>query len=63
MSTEPLAVDNVARHLGDAGWRRMTGRDIRPKTLGRSWPFKLSQVDEWIEAGPPVEFKGVAEQG
>ncbi len=45
------AVDEVAKHLGeakDSNYRRIEIRSLPAHKVGRLWKFKLSQVDEWV---------------
>lgn len=48
------SVDDVAEHLGiakDTVYRWIESKGMPAHKVGRLWKFKLSQVDEWIEAG------------
>jgi excisionase family DNA binding protein len=48
------SVDEVAKHLGiakDTVYRWIESKGMPAHKVGRLWKFKLSQVDDWIEAG------------
>lgn len=55
MSTEPwVSVEDVAKHLGvarDSVYRWIEAKALPAKRIGRLWKFKLSEVDEWVNAG------------
>lgn len=49
-----VSVDAVANHLGiarDTVYRWIESRGLPAHRIGRLWKFKLSQIDEWVEAG------------
>jgi len=49
-----VSVDAVANHLGiarDTVYRWIEVRGLPAHRIGRLWKFKLSQIDEWVEAG------------
>ncbi|WP_163995867.1 helix-turn-helix domain-containing protein [Pyxidicoccus caerfyrddinensis] len=64
---EPWAsADEVAKHLGiakDTVYRWIESKSLPAHRVGRLWKFKLSQVDEWIEAGGAAEPEGNDERG
>jgi len=55
MTTEPwVSVEDVAKHLGvakDSVYRWIEKTGLPAHRVGRLWKFKISQVDEWIQAG------------
>lgn len=55
MLTEPwVSVEEVAQHLGvakDSVYRWIDTKGLPAKRVGRLWKFKLSEVDEWVNAG------------
>jgi len=55
MTTEPwVSVEDVAKHLGvakDSVYRWIEKKGLPAHRVGRLWKFKISQVDEWIQAG------------
>ena len=49
-----VSVDAVANHLGiarDTVYRWIESRGLPAHRIGRLWKFKLSQIDECVEAG------------
>lgn len=58
------SVDEVAEHLGvarDTVYRWIDHRGLPAKKIGRLWKLKLSEVDDWVNAGgadEPVHRKG-----
>lgn len=49
-----VSVEDVARHLGvakDSVYRWIERKGLPAHRMGRLWKFKLSQVDEWVQAG------------
>ena len=49
-----VSVDVVAQHLGiarDTVYRWIDAKGLPAHRIGRLWKFKLSQIDEWVEAG------------
>lgn len=55
MATEPwVSVEDVAKHLGvakDSIYRWIESRRLPAHRIGRLWKFRLSEVDDWVEAG------------
>lgn len=55
MTVEPwVSVDEVARHLGvakDSVYRWIETKQLPAHRIGRLWKFRLSEIDEWVEAG------------
>ena len=55
LEQEPwVSVEAVAKHLGvakDTIYRWIDAKALPAHRVGRLWKFKLSQVDEWVEAG------------
>lgn len=48
------SVEVVAKHLGiakDTVYRWIESKGMPAHRVGRLWKFKLTQVDDWIEAG------------
>ena len=48
-----VSVDLVAKHLGiarDTVYRWIDSKGLPAHRIGRLWKFKLSQIDEWVEA-------------
>lgn len=65
MKTEPLLIDYkaVCRMLGIGQTLfydlRASGKfPIRPVRLGRAVRYNLREVERWIEAGCPAQWKG-----
>ena len=49
-----VSVDEVAKHLGiakDTVYHWIESRGLPVHRIGRLWKFKLSQIDDWVEAG------------
>ncbi len=49
-----VSLDEIADHLGvsrDTVYRWIDNRGMPAHKVGRLWKFKVSQVDEWVEAG------------
>jgi len=49
-----VSVDIVAKHLDvarDTVYRWIDAKGLPAHRIGRLWKFKLSQIDEWVEAG------------
>jgi len=59
VTTEPwVSVDEVAKHLGvakDSVYRWIDTKGLPAKRVGRLWKFKLSEIDEWVNAGGAAE--------
>ena len=55
MAAEPwVSVEDVAKHLGvakDSIYRWIESRRLPAHRIGRLWKFRLSEVDDWVEAG------------
>ncbi|MDG4549734.1 MAG: helix-turn-helix domain-containing protein [Candidatus Competibacter sp.] len=55
MTVEPWAsVEDIAKHLGvakDSVYRWIETKKLPARRVGRLWKFKLSEVDEWVNAG------------
>ena len=52
-----VSVDVVAKHLDvarDTVYRWIDAKGLPAHRIGRLWKFKLSQIDEWVEAGGAV---------
>lgn len=62
MVTEPwVSVDEVAKHLGvakDSVYRWIDTKGLPARRVGRLWKFKLSEVDDWVNAGGAAEGGG-----
>ena len=51
-----LAVDDVAEHLGvkrDTVYRLIRDEGLPAHRVGKFWRFRASQIDAWVECGPP----------
>lgn len=49
-----LSVEEIAAHLGinrDTVYKWIDRKRMPAHKVGRLWKFKVSQVDEWIQAG------------
>ncbi len=49
-----VSVDDVASHLGvakDSVYRWIETKRLPAHRVGRLWKFKLSEIDEWVQAG------------
>ena len=56
-----VSVEDVARHLGvskDTVYRWIDTQRLPAHKVGRLWKFKITQVDDWVEAGGAAEPKG-----
>jgi len=55
VTVEPWAsVEDIAKHLGvakDSVYRWIETKKLPARRVGRLWKFKLSEVDEWVNAG------------
>ena len=55
MTHEPwVSLDEIAEHLGvsrDTVYRWTDNRGMPAHKVGRLWKFKVSQVDQWVQAG------------
>lgn len=55
MTVEPwVSVEDIAKHLGvakDSVYRWIETKKLPARRVGRLWKFKLSEVDEWVNAG------------
>ena len=55
MKTEPwVSLEEIAEHLKvstDTIHRWIRAKRIPVQRVGRQWRFKVSQVDEWVQAG------------
>jgi len=55
MKPEPwFSLEQIAEHLGvsqDTVHRWIRGRKMPAHKVGHLWKFKVSQVDEWVQAG------------
>lgn len=55
MTVEPwVSVEAIAKHLGvakDSVYRWIETKKLPARRVGRLWKFKLSEVDEWVNAG------------
>ncbi len=48
-----VSIDAIAQHLDvskDTVYRWIASRGMPASKIDRQWKFKISQVDEWIEA-------------
>jgi len=53
-----VSLDEIADHLGvsrDTVYRWIDNRGMPAHKVGRLWKFKVSQVDDWVEAGKARE--------
>ena len=61
MKHEPwVSLEEVAAHLGvskDTVHRWLRKRGLPAHKVGHLWKFKVSQVDEWVQAGKADEQK------
>jgi excisionase family DNA binding protein len=61
MRKEPwLSLEEIAGHLGvsrDTVYRWIDSRKMPAHKVGRLWKFKVSQVDNWVQAGKAAEQK------
>ncbi len=59
MRSEPwVSLEEIAEHLGvsrDTIYRWIDDRGLPAHKVGRLWKFKVSQVDEWVQAGKANE--------
>ena len=49
-----VTVEDVAIHLGvtrDSIYRWKTTKGLPAHRVGRTWRFRLSEVDEWVRSG------------
>ena len=49
-----VSVEDVAKHLGvakDSVYRWIESKGLPAHRVGRLWKFKLSELDEWVQAG------------
>jgi excisionase family DNA binding protein len=49
-----VSVDEVASHLGvakDSVYRWIEAKGLPAHRVGRLWKFRLSEIDEWVQAG------------
>jgi excisionase family DNA binding protein len=49
-----VSVDAVASHLGvakDSIYRWIELKSLPAHRVGRLWKFKLTEIDEWVNAG------------
>jgi len=55
MQSEPwISLEEIAQHLAvsqDTVHRWIRRRGLPAHQVGRIWRFKVSQVDEWVQAG------------
>lgn len=54
MSDRWLSVEEIAEHLGvskDTIYTWVNEKDMPAHKVGKLWKFKISQVDNWIQAG------------
>jgi excisionase family DNA binding protein len=55
MNAEPwVSLEEIAQHLKvstDTIHRWIRAKRIPVQRVGRQWRFKVSQVDEWVQAG------------
>ena len=55
MKPEPwVSLEDIGEHLGvstDTVHRWIRNRKMPAHKVGRLWKFKISKVDEWVEAG------------
>jgi excisionase family DNA binding protein len=48
-----VSVEAVARHLGvakDSVYRWIESKALPAHRVGRLWKFKLTEIDEWVQA-------------
>ncbi len=61
-----VSLDEIADHLGvsrDTVYRWIDNRGMPAHKVGRLWKFKVSQVDDWVEAGKAREDLNNEENG
>ncbi len=54
MTERWLSVEEIASHLGvkpDTIYKWIVRKGLPARKVGRLWKFKVSQVDEWVQAG------------
>ena len=55
MTVEPwVSVEDIAKHLGvphNYKKKWIETKKLPARRVGRLWKFKLSEVDEWVNAG------------
>jgi len=49
-----VSLEEIARHVGvspDSIHRWIRQKDLPAHRVGRLWRFKVSEIDEWVQAG------------
>jgi excisionase family DNA binding protein len=66
MKTEPwVSLEEIAEHLKvstDTIHRWIRARRIPVQRVGRQWRFKVTEVDEWVQAGKAGTGRDVREK-
>lgn len=67
MMSEPwVSLNEIAGHLQvsrDTVYRWIDHRGMPAHKVGRLWKFKVSQIDNWVEAGKAKESKSTQSAG
>ncbi|MBU6995873.1 helix-turn-helix domain-containing protein [Ferrovum myxofaciens] len=66
MSEPWVSVEQIAEHLGvtrDSIYRWIDSKGLPAHRIGRLWKFKISAVDDWVQAADADERKGHAGGG
>lgn len=66
MSEPWVSVEQIAEHLGvtrDSIYRWIDSKGLPAHRIGRLWKFKISAVDDWVQASGADDRKGHAGGG
>lgn len=66
MSEPWVSVEQIAEHLGvtrDSIYRWIDSKGLPAHRIGRLWKFKISAVDDWVQAVGADDRKGRAGGG
>ena len=66
MSEPWVSVEQIAEHLGvtrDSIYRWIDSKGLPAHRIGRLWKFKISAVDDWVQAAGADDIKGHAGGG
>jgi excisionase family DNA binding protein len=61
MSEPWVSVEQIAEHLGgtrDSIYRWIDSKGLPAHRIGRLWKFKISAVDDWVQAARADDRKG-----
>ena len=53
-----LSIDKIGEYLGikrDSIYKAIKEREMPCHKVGRSWKFKISEIDEWVKSGKAGE--------